>query len=167
GVSAGSVTHGLQIDNVLVTFTPANPNNPPSFLTDPIVETDAAEYVPYGGTIAGTATDPDGDTLTYSKLAGPIWLKISEDGTLTGAPAGADAGLNSFTVQVDDGNGGLDTATLEIMVLDGAGRVAFSDDFSSGSGTVPIKSWTEQGPEDKDYNVASSGMLVMQDDNGD
>lgn len=47
-------------------------------------------------------------------------------------------------------------------------KTAFQDDFSSGSGTLgTINGWTEQGPESKEYNVGSSGMLVVRDDNGD
>jgi hypothetical protein len=168
GVSVGSIEHGLQIDSVQVTFSPAVPNDPPSFSTDPISSSDATEYIPYSGTIAGTASDPEGDPLTYSKTGGPAWLNVAADGVLSGAPGGAGSGLNSFTVQVADDHGGMDTATLEITVVDGSGRIAFSDDFSSGSGTLgSINGWTEQGPEDKDYNVGASGILVMQDDNGD
>ena len=49
-----------------------------------------------------------------------------------------------------------------------AGRVLFADDFSTGLGTLgSINGWTDGGPEDKDYNVGGSGMLVVQDANGD
>ena len=49
-----------------------------------------------------------------------------------------------------------------------AGRILFADDFSTGLGTLgSINGWTDGGPEDKDYNVGGSGMLVVQDANGD
>lgn len=60
--------------------------------------------------------DEDGDTLTYSKVSGSAWLNVASDGTLSGTPGAGDVGLNAFTVQVDDGNGGSDTASLEITV---------------------------------------------------
>ena len=62
------------------------------------------------------ATDAEGDTLSYSKLTGPAWLAVAADGSLSGTPAQSDAGANVFTVEVDDGNGGTDTATLNITV---------------------------------------------------
>jgi len=71
----------------------------------------------YSGTIADDATDPDvGDTLSFSKLSGPAWLTVTSDGTLSGTPATADLGLGTWTVQVSDGNGGIDQATLNITI---------------------------------------------------
>ena len=49
-------------------------------------------------------------------MSGPAWLTVGTDGSLSGTPAQSDAGANVFTVQVDDGNGGTDTATLNITV---------------------------------------------------
>ncbi|MGJ8654020.1 MAG: tandem-95 repeat protein [Opitutaceae bacterium] len=72
--------------------------------------------VAFTATLAGSASDVDGDALTYSKLSGPTWLSVASDGTLSGTPSASDEGLNSWTVEVSDGNGGSDTATLEITV---------------------------------------------------
>jgi len=41
---------------------------------------------------------------------------VAANGDLSGTPTTADVGLNSFTVEVSDGNGGTDSATLEITV---------------------------------------------------
>ncbi|TXL18463.1 hypothetical protein BMR04_01200, partial [Methylococcaceae bacterium HT3] len=62
-----------------------------------------------------TASDADGDQLTYSKTSGPDWLTIAANGDLTGAPSTADQGINSFGVQVTDGQNS-DSATLNIEV---------------------------------------------------
>ena len=172
GTSGGwiSANKGLySLDNILVDVSPipGTENFPPAFLADPVSGPDATEYVPYSGTISGTASDPEGDPLVYTKTGGPAWLHIGADGLLSGAPGGGNPGVNHFTVQVADDHGGLDTALLEIMVTAGSSRVAFQDDFSTGSGTLgTINGWTEQGPESKNYNVSGSGMLVVQDDNG-
>jgi len=91
-------------------------NNPPTFDSNPIVETAATEDSPYGSTIADDASDLDGDTLSFSKLSGPAWLTVGSDGALSGTPFNADVGLNSWVVKVEDGNGGSDQATLEIIV---------------------------------------------------
>lgn len=90
-------------------------NNPPSFTSDPIVKANATEGSAYTGTIAGDASDPEGDPMTFSKVSGPAWLSVAADGTLSGTPGSADVGLNSWIVQVD-ATGGSDQATLEITV---------------------------------------------------
>jgi len=92
-------------------------NTPPVFTTDPIIKPNATENTPYTGqTLAGSATDADGDPLTYSKVTGPAWLNIAPDGALSGTPGAGDVGWNQWTVEVSDGNGGTDQATLMINV---------------------------------------------------
>ena len=90
-------------------------NDAPVFNSDPINQANATEDIAYAGNVAN-ATDAEGDTLSYSKLTGPDWLLVETDGSLSGTPAQSDAGANVFTVQADDGNGGTDTATLNITV---------------------------------------------------
>jgi hypothetical protein len=112
--------------------TVATPNNPPTFTVDPINEANATEGAVYSGSVAN-ATDADSDPLTYSKESGPVWLSVASDGTLSGTPAQSDVGANVFTVQVDDGNGGTDTATLNITVDADSGPVlVFTDSFEFG-----------------------------------
>jgi trimeric autotransporter adhesin len=79
------------------------------------------------GSVSGavTATDPDGDPLTFSLASGPAsgTAVVNADGTFTytpGAslqslPAGASA-ADSFTVLVDDGRGGTATATVTVTI---------------------------------------------------
>jgi hypothetical protein len=103
--------------DVVTATTPAATNVSPTFTSDPIVEIEATEGVPYVAVLSDNATDPDtGDTLTFSKIDGPSWLTIASDGGLTGTPSSQDVGPNSFTVQVSDASGATDTATLSIMV---------------------------------------------------
>ncbi len=90
--------------------------NPPVFTTDPVIKPNAPEFSPYSDTLAGSATDVDaGDSLTYSKVSGPAWLNVAADGALSGTPGKEDVGLNSWTVQVSDGNNAV-SATLELTV---------------------------------------------------
>ena len=63
------------------------------------------------------AFDPDGDQLAYAVTADP--KNGSLNGTapiLTYTPAPTFSGNDSFEFQVDDGNGGTDTATVSITV---------------------------------------------------
>lgn len=92
----------------------------PVFNSDPITLANATLSQPYSASIADKASDANGDTLSFSKVSGPSWLSVASEGTLGGTPAQLDLGANSWMVQVADGNGGTDTATLNISVVDNA-----------------------------------------------
>lgn len=92
-------------------------NSPPAFINDPLTRPNATLGTAYAQTIAGSASDPNNDPLTYSKNTGPSWLTVSASGALGGTPGAADVGANSFTVSVSDGKGGVDTAILQINVV--------------------------------------------------
>jgi hypothetical protein len=99
------------------TITVAPPNNPPAFTSSSFSMADATEASAYNAGLAGRAVDPDaGDALTYSKLSGPTWLSIAANGALSGTPATADIGANSFTVQAIDRSGASAQATMNIQV---------------------------------------------------
>ncbi len=107
----------LFVDEMYIRSSGTPPaNQAPAFTSDPVSEAGAIEGSSYGSSIADNASDPDGDTLSFSKVSGPAWLNIAANGSLSGTPAAGDVGLNSWTVQVDDGRGGSATATLEINV---------------------------------------------------
>ncbi|NWK55003.1 cadherin domain-containing protein [Verrucomicrobiaceae bacterium N1E253] len=121
---------GNLTDIATVSIAVTAANNDPVFVSDPIIGGEGMLFVAYTGTLAGSASDADaGDNLTYSKISGPAWLSIAADGTLTGTPTSTDGGLNTFTVEVSDGNGGSAQAVLTITVAE-AGVVYF-DDFES------------------------------------
>jgi hypothetical protein len=101
-------------------------NAAPVFTADPLSTADGLAGVAYNATISGSATDADSDPLIYSKISGPIWLNVASDGTLYGTPAFGDGGTNVFSVQVADGRGGADVATLNITVDDGYSVLDFN-----------------------------------------
>ena len=81
----------------------ANINDAPTFTADPTLGVGATEDVAYLGTLAGTAIDIDtDDAITFSKVAGPAWLEVASNGTLSGTPGNNDVGSNVFTVRVTD-----------------------------------------------------------------
>jgi hypothetical protein len=130
-------------------------NGPPSFASDPIDEINATEDVAYSSTIADDASDPESDPMTFSKVSGPAWLSVAADGALSGTPGAGDVGANVFTVQVDDGNGGTDTATLNITV-DAApvGPVAdYAQSESTLLGSVTSGSMADTVSNDDTYQV--------------
>ncbi|MFT5730959.1 MAG: hypothetical protein ACI8PB_005151 [Desulforhopalus sp.] len=122
GVGTGDPTTGYSDYSTLGQYTltgvvqPTNTSNVPAFKNDPIVEIEATEGSAYYSSIADNAFDLDGDTLSFSIIAGPAWLTIAANGTLEGVPSSDDIGLNSWTVEVADNKDGTDTAALEIYV---------------------------------------------------
>lgn len=78
----------------------------------------AAEGKPLDRSIAGSASDPDGTTVTYRKKSGPTWLKVASNGQLSGTPQDGDTGLNSFILQASDDKDGDDESMLSIDVSD-------------------------------------------------
>lgn len=91
-------------------------NGAPTFSSDSISKPKASAGVAYSKSIAGSASDSDGDTLRFKNLAGPAWLNVAGNGALSGTPTEADVGQNSWTVKVSDGHNGSDTAVLKITV---------------------------------------------------
>ena len=109
--------------------TGSPPNTPPSFAADSLErsfaedEGDAASPgVEVGGEV--TATDADGDSLTYSLVGGDaaIFEIGSSDGQIRTRPGRnydhESAGAYSLTVRVQDGNGGVDNVAVTIGVTD-------------------------------------------------
>ena len=94
------------------------PPAPPEFLSDPIFKGPALRDVLFEGSLAGDAFDVNGDPLTFGDGGGPGWLTIATNGNLTGTPTAGDLGTNTWTVTVDDGTGGSDSATLVIIVVE-------------------------------------------------
>ncbi len=110
---------GLAADavvNILVNFL----NQAPEFIVVPVIAADAAALAPYTGhSLAASATDPNltqGDVLAFSKLDGPAWLAIAQDGSLSGTAPVASLGTNLFIVRVSDAAGATADMVLQISV---------------------------------------------------
>jgi len=69
-----------------------------------------------------TASDPDGDALTFSIQNRPSWADFESNGRLHGTPSASDAGTYSgIVITVSDGNGGSDSiGPFSITVGSGA-----------------------------------------------
>ncbi|MBC8206050.1 MAG: tandem-95 repeat protein [Kiritimatiellales bacterium] len=134
-------------DTATLNITVANVNDAPVFTDDPTIKSSATKDVSYTGrSLAGAATDVDaGDSLSYSKVSGSTWLSVATNGALSGTPGSSDVGTNSWTVQVSDGNGGTDTATLKITVLDSAPPVTTSNLLTNAGFESSTTGWTLTG----------------------
>ncbi len=98
-----------------VTVT-VNPVNDPPAATDDAFTTD--EDVAVTGSVLGNDSDPDGDKLTASLIAGPEHgtLQLNADGSFTYTPDADFNGTDKFTYQANDGTAGSNTATVTLTV---------------------------------------------------
>lgn len=113
------VSNGLTPDDTTAAvFTVVHTNHAPYWTENPIPLPDINERVPFTTDLSGFAKDKDtGDTLVFSKIAGPAWAQVSSTGQLFGTPARPNVGINTFVVRVTD-NGGLSSdVTVTVTVL--------------------------------------------------
>ena len=128
-VRAGQTNLSNATSNLFVNLSAQNPSvaysvlwnnlapggSGPAFTTNQIFRVAAIAGMAYSNSIAGTATDPNGDALVYAKGTGSAWLTISNDGSLGGTPGTADVGTNTWKVSVTDG-ARFAVASLKIVV---------------------------------------------------
>ncbi|RYD99075.1 MAG: tandem-95 repeat protein [Sphingobacteriales bacterium] len=90
------------------------PTNVAPVVTAPAITTN--EDTPVNGKI--TATDADGDPLTFTLVTPPAHgtLVLNPDGTYTYTPNANYNGTDSFVVTVSDGKGGTTTVTINVTV---------------------------------------------------
>src|SRR5213076_2167295 len=107
-VSDGQSTASLPAFSIVVT----QPNRPPTISGTPA--TTATTGVAYSFT--PTASDPDGDTLTYSITNRPAWATFSTTtGQLQGTPTAAGT-FASISISVSDGKASASLASFSIVV---------------------------------------------------
>ena len=63
------------------------------------------------------ATDPDGDDLTYTLINAPLGVEIDGEGIISFAPLADLKPSYDFTVQVDDGRGGVDQQAFTVEIV--------------------------------------------------
>lgn len=88
----------------------------PVFNSSLLFAENALEGYSYQASVAGTAVALDGEAVTYSKLAGPMWLKVEPDGLLHGVPGDGDTGRQSFGIRATDAQGAASDILLELNV---------------------------------------------------
>lgn len=112
------ITPGIyQISTGTAEITILDSNHEPEWAFPALNREDGTEGQLYNGTsLAGDASDPDGNPLTFSKISGPEWLTVQSDGGMNGSPGPGDLGTNSFSVRVTDPGGLSADASLEIQI---------------------------------------------------
>jgi hypothetical protein len=90
---------------------------PPRFVGHPLPMPAAIPHQDYVASLTEAVVDTNAnETLEFTKLRGPEWLKVSASGVVSGVPVAQDVGLNSLMVSVTDSAGFVDTAELTIRV---------------------------------------------------
>ncbi len=74
----------------------------------------AVEGTAYTGRIRAFASGPD--MRSFQKVGGPAWLQVAANGDVSGTPAAADAGINTFTIRLDNPTSGPAEIPLTIEV---------------------------------------------------
>ncbi|MBZ8181756.1 beta strand repeat-containing protein [Oscillatoria salina] len=128
-----TITSGDESDSASVTVTVTetdDPNQPP-VAGDDTATTDLG--IPVNINVLANDSDPDGDPLSLSIINAPDngTATVNNNGTptdltddfITYTPTGDFVGEDTFVYQVDDGNGGTDTATVTVTVADDGGDV--------------------------------------------
>jgi hypothetical protein len=105
--------HGGLVDQSFVVTVSAPANRPPVISSTPVLEGAVEVAYSYGV----EASDPDGDTLTYSLTAAPGGMTIqSGSGLISWLPSVAQSGVHAVTVRVVDGRNGEDTQSFQVTV---------------------------------------------------
>jgi len=124
--------------NLVVLAISLIPHWPPLFTANPFSEPGIQAGQSYSGTIAGTAVDLNGSSLTYAKSSGPAWLNVAGNGTLSGTPLSPNVGTDSFIVSAADSTGSSTNATMTINVTSAPPIIS----KVSIQGTSVVLSWT-------------------------
>ena len=100
----------------------------PSFTAAPMTGQDAFEGYVYQGSIAGSAVAFNGGAVSYSKAAGPLWLTVASNGSVSGIPGDGDTGDYTFEVRATDAQGAFSDALYNITVWNTfTGEMGLSD----------------------------------------
>ncbi|MDG6224869.1 MAG: putative Ig domain-containing protein [Candidatus Thermoplasmatota archaeon] len=95
-------------------FTLTVENVPPTIMTADVPEVlqDEQYLVQY-------VSDEVGGDIQWSIVTDASWLSMNAStGTLEGIPSNADVGIVAVTVTVDDGNGGTDSSSFDLEIID-------------------------------------------------
>jgi autotransporter-associated beta strand protein len=122
------------LDEVLISDVPLSPsqiaglaaNRPPAFPADRIAIDPISRGTLTTGSLAGRATDPDGDPLTYAKIYGPAWLHVAANGNYAGTLPADAQGQQEFLITATDSRG----ATSFVTMVAPVGEVYWQGDLS-------------------------------------
>jgi len=123
--------YALNASQVLTHYQAAT-NRAPVWTSNPLTFTNATAGQFYSASLSGSASDPNGDTVTFSKVGGPTWLSINGAGGLSGTPSSANVGTNIFLARATDPSGLSSVTTLNLIVA-GAPAISLNVDWQANA----------------------------------
>lgn len=135
--------------NLTFTFSDGLPMNlaiavqDTTIINTPPTMADITKTTPANTPVSAIATgyDADDHPLTYSKGSEPTngTVEVNVDGVWTYTPNSNFVGMDTFTIQVDDGHGGIITGTVTIHVAQPTFTIMYDGNTNTG-GSVPTDS---------------------------
>ena len=121
GVSDGQASASLSAFSIAVTVA-APTNRPPTISGSPTTSLNSGTAYSF----QPTASDPDGNALTFSIQSKPAWASFSTStGRLSGTPAAADVGsYSNIVISVSDGSASASLPAFAISVTQVANGTA-------------------------------------------
>jgi VCBS repeat-containing protein len=160
-----TLSDGSLTDTATVNVTVRNINDAPDI--QPLTAPPGIEDQFYQVTL--TATDIDGDDLTWSGVSDAFWVHVYSDGVVNGTPS--SPGTYWALVTVNDGQGGTDDINLTITIdpdLDGDGITDAIDDDRDGDGAANDEDlWPDNPAESADSDNDGVGDNADPDDDND
>lgn len=165
-----STKGAIDTRQVTVTVNPINEN--------PIASSDFAitdEDHPVAIDVLANDSDPDGDKLTVTAVSLPEFgtALINPDNTITYIPSRDYYGSDSFTYMAGDGNGGSDSATVNIIVNEVLESDFNDDGFVSGidflvwqRGFGTLNATSTDGDADNDTDVDGEDLVIWESQYG-
>ncbi|NNC93132.1 MAG: DUF2341 domain-containing protein, partial [Acidimicrobiia bacterium] len=136
------------VATVTITVTPTGPNNPPDAVDEPSEATD--EGTPVVIDVLANDSDPDLHGLTVSAVTQGTNGSVANNGTdVTYTPDPLWTGVDTFTYEASDGNGGFDTATVTVTV--------------SASGVIVVNSTGNAGDNNVGDDICDTGGVIGAD----
>ena len=134
-------------------------NQKPEFTSEPLTSIYQNEFYQY----LITASDADGDPLSFSSTNIPDWLTLTDngDGTalLSGTPQDANVGLTEITIATMDSKNALVQQTFQLEVFDVNDPPVFSNTPSGATLDEPYQFvLTIVDPEGDDFNLSHTNL---------
>ncbi len=140
-------------DPATATVTVKAPNTPPVATADSLHAVDGVATQIDAAELTGNDSDVDGDPLTIIAVTGPAngTTVLNADGTVTYTATTGFSGIDSFDYTISDGNGGTDTETVTVQVID-------------SDSVVTVESRIATSTDDAEEKLSNNGVSTNSSD---
>jgi|GEM_PF-4586761 len=143
----------------IVVETPQAQNTPPTITGTPattVKENQAYLFTP-------TASDADGDTLTFSIENKPVWASFdTTNGKLSGTPTNTNIGdYSNIVIKVSDGKSITNLTAFQITVLPATSTVISTPTISTYLSTTYNSKITISGTKEAETGIRVNGQQVV------